>query len=271
MGEHARAGVDGREGLIVGGVGMANRNYDATGGQRADGMQRALEFGREGNQLEGLEAADAIERVTLRQQIHRRVHATARGRDKRTLEMHPEDGRAGETAAAAMGRAIGHSLRRHRLGDNRVDALDGFERRRDNRGEPSGGAFVGEAMREFEQVVSGGGHDVDTAGAVDLEVDEAGEDEVVDGVLALFEADDAIVEGQLALMHGAAEFGARQDEAGQLADGDALAARGGFDQPEGWGFSNWHGTVRPTVARSAADRAGRKYRPCRGTSRRRRP
>src|SRR5882762_1914787 len=116
--------------------------------------------------------------------------------------MHPEDSRAGEMAAATMGGAIGDSLRRHRVGDNRIDALDGFERRGDDSGEPSGGAFVREAMREFEQIVSGGGHDVDAAGAVDLEVDEAWEDEVVDGVLALFQAHDAVVEGQIGVMNG---------------------------------------------------------------------
>src|ERR1700722_19626739 len=101
--------------------------------------------------------------------------------------MHPKDSRAGRIAAAAMDGAIGGSLRRHGLADNGVDALDGFKRRRDDGREPSGGAFVGEAMREFKEVGGGGGHDVDAAGAVDLKIDEAGEDEVVDVVLALFE------------------------------------------------------------------------------------
>ena len=271
MGEHPRAGVDRGQRLIVGRVGVADRNDDAAGGQRADGVECAIEFGREGNQLEGLEAADALEGVTLRQEIQRWMYTAARGRDKGPFEMHPEDGRAGEIAAAAMGCAIGNGLRRHRLGDNRIDAFNRFEGRGDDGREPSGGAFVGEAMRELEQVVGGGGHDVDAAAAIDLEIDEAGQDEVVDRVLAFFEPHDAIVEGQLALIDGAAEFGARQDEPGQLADGDALAARGGFDQPESRRFSNWHGSVRPAVARSAANTAGRRCRPCRGTSRPRRP
>src|SRR6267142_1772589 len=56
--------------------------------------------------------------------------------------MHPEDSCAGEMAAATMGGAIGGSLRRHRVGDNRIDALDGFERRGDDGRQPSGGALV---------------------------------------------------------------------------------------------------------------------------------
>ena len=75
MGEHARARVDAGEGLLVGRVGMADRDHDTAGGQRADGVERAVEFGSERDQLQGLEASDAFERLALRQQIQRRMHA----------------------------------------------------------------------------------------------------------------------------------------------------------------------------------------------------
>src|ERR1019366_769478 len=104
----------------------------------------------------------------------------------------------------------------------------------------------------FEQIVNAGGHYIDAAAAVDLQIDKTGNDVVVDRMCPLFDAHDAIVEAQIAVIGRAAEFRAGQDEARKLADGDALAAlRCRSYKPErGW-FPSWHGRVRPAVGRIA--------------------
>ena len=187
MSEHPRAGFDRREGLLVGRVGMADRNDDPARGQSADGIQRTLEFGRERNQLEGLEAADAIERVTLRQKIQRRMYAAPRGRNERTLQMHAEDGRAGKSAdcrdalacsiaaCAAIASAITASTR-SMVSSGEVITVGSQ-------------AVVPSCARQCassSRSTGGRGHYVDTASAIDLQIDKAGEDVVVDLMLAAF-------------------------------------------------------------------------------------
>src|ERR1700682_4921746 len=153
--------------------------------------------------------------------------------------MHPEDGRAWETAAATLRCAIGLGLRRHRCGDVRVNPLDGFEWRRDHRRQPSGSAFVRQAVREFQQIVDAGRHYIDTACAVDLQIDKAGNDVVLYLMQPLLNPHDAIVEAQITMIGGAAEFRARQYEPSKLTNGDALAALYRSYQPERGRVPSW--------------------------------
>src|SRR6266852_2370513 len=144
MREHPRARLDAGHRLLIGCIGMSDRNGDATLGQHANRVERPFEFRCERYQLEGLELEHPFERLALRQEIQRRMYTQPPRRDERTFEMHSENRRADEGAATRAPLLL--RLRGHRLGDDRVAALDLIERRRDYRREPSGRALMRKAM-----------------------------------------------------------------------------------------------------------------------------
>src|SRR6266851_6035541 len=144
MSEHPRAGLDAGGSLLIGRIGMSDRNGDAVRGQHANRVERPFEFRCERYQLEGLELEHPFERLALRQEIQRRMYTQPPRRDERTFEMHSENRRADEGAAPRAPLLI--RLRGHRLGDDPVAAFDLIEWGGDDRGQPSGRTFMRKAM-----------------------------------------------------------------------------------------------------------------------------
>src|SRR5208283_5499066 len=104
MGEHGGAGVQAGDGLRVAGVGMADRDDDVASDEATDRVERTIEFGSQRDEAQGPECERAFEWLALRQQIERRMSPAPRGRDERTLEMHPENRGAARLPAAALRR-----------------------------------------------------------------------------------------------------------------------------------------------------------------------
>src|SRR6266851_7656824 len=144
MSEHQRPGLDAGRRLLIGRIGMSDRNGDAVRGQHANRVERPFEFRCEREQLERFELEYPFERLALRQEIQRRMYTQLPRRDERTFEMHSENRRADESAATRAPLLI--RLGGHRLGDDRVAAFDLIERRGDYRRQPSGRTFMRKAM-----------------------------------------------------------------------------------------------------------------------------
>ena len=120
------------------------------------------------------------------------MRAEAERRYEGAFEMHPEDG---GVVGTGLGRIVTRSL--YCGCDVAMDARDFFERGGDRGREPCGGAFARETASEGEQRIGRRGHHVDSVRAVDLEIDEAGQDVVVADVSIGIERGDSIGEIQM--------------------------------------------------------------------------
>ena len=151
VGERARAGIEARAGLLVGGVGVADRDGDAHVRGGADVLERAGELGRDGDADRG--GAERAELVEVRRTDAVGVlGALLRHRDVRALQVDAREARAGDVARRG------------------ADALEVLAERRHRRREPRRRAVLRAEDRHLGEV---GVHRVEAEAAVRVDVDEA--------------------------------------------------------------------------------------------------
>ncbi len=195
MGKHARARGDSGLGLGQGRVGVADRDDYTTRAKAPDRVQRSVQFRCERDQPEGSESQHEIERAAARLQIKRGVRSETGGRDERPLEMHPQNRSAWGARGARM---MAAGLRGHRPCDRGVRAFDLRQRSGDCGRQKRAGALARQMAGQRRKLVRRRRHHLDPVRAVDLQVDEAGQDVIVtagrrglDGLDTLGETDAA--------------------------------------------------------------------------------
>ncbi len=208
--------------------------------EAANRVDCAGQLGRERDQSKRAHREHSLEGVAARLEIERRMRAEAERRNERTFEMHPEN-RGGIGGVVAREFSI-------RARDRLVNLRDLFDRRGDRGRHPGGRAFAREMTAQSGECVGRRVHHVDTVRAVDLQIDEAGQDVIVAAVGRGLERGDPIGE---------------RDAARERVEPSGFAMR-----PDSF---NSRRIARRADARSAAGRSGRRFLPCPGTSQPRRP
>ncbi len=159
---------DGGARLLIGGVSVSDGDDEAGPARRVNARHRAQEFrGQCQNLSVALSGFDEfIEQFGGREfQEFRRMHAAADGIDKRPFEMNAED------FGAAIFRAM---LARNVAGDAFHAFADGFGAGGNSSGNERSCAVCSKHAGHRPQRVFGGFHDVMTASAVNVHIEETG-------------------------------------------------------------------------------------------------
>ena len=168
MGEHARARRDTRRCLLEGRIGVADRYHHLARGQPASRLEGSGQFRREGYQLQMLQCHHALECFTSRLEVELRMRAESQRRDEGSFEMQAEN-------PGASGRI---ALTLDRFANRAMNVLDAIDWRGDCGWQPCRGALAREPVRYFQDAIRRCGHHVDPMRAVDLQIDEAGQNVV---------------------------------------------------------------------------------------------
>src|ERR1700733_6855604 len=93
MGEHSRARRDTGRSFLECRVGMSDRHHHPARGQPSDRLEGARQFRRKRDELQILHRYHALEYFAARLEVELRMRTETRGRDERSLEMHPKNPR----------------------------------------------------------------------------------------------------------------------------------------------------------------------------------